>query len=105
MVYLKRFAFLIILALIGVFVALNQSELGRTVPIHFFKLEASLILGFWLVIAFAAGVALFLAIDLPRTLSLKRDLRRKANEIARLRAELDRAAAPGPADPGKRPSP
>lgn len=105
MVYVKRFAFLIVLLVIGIFVVLNQSELGRTVPIHFFKVEASLILGFWLVIAFVAGVALFLAIDLPRTLALKRDVRRKANEIARLRAELDRAAAPGPVDPGKLPTP
>jgi uncharacterized integral membrane protein len=101
MVYLKRFAALIVLVLIGVFVVLNQSELGRTVPIHFFKLEASLILGFWLVIAFGAGVALFLAIDLPRTLSLQRELRRKNGEVARLRAELDRIAA----DSGKRPAP
>lgn len=101
MVYLKRFAFLIVLILIGAFVALNQSELGRTVPIHFFKLEASLILGFWLVIAFGAGVALFLAIDLPRTLSLQRDVRRKNSEIARLRAELDRASARS----GERPAP
>jgi uncharacterized integral membrane protein len=101
MVYLKRFAVLIVLVLIGTFVVLNQSELGRTVPIHFFKLEASLILGFWLVIAFVAGVALFLAIDLPRTLSLQRELRRRTGEVARLRAELDRMAA----DPGKRPGP
>jgi uncharacterized integral membrane protein len=101
MVHLKRFAVLIVLVLIGTFVVLNQSELGRTVPIHFFKLEASLILGFWLVIAFVAGVALFLAIDLPRTLSLQRELRRRTGEVARLRAELDRMAA----GPGKRPAP
>jgi uncharacterized integral membrane protein len=101
LVYLKRIVALIILALIGVFVVLNQNELGRTVPIHFFKVDASLILGIWLVIAFAAGVGLFLAIDLPRTLALQRDLRRKNGEIARLRAELDRLAA----EPGKRPTP
>lgn len=97
MVYLKRIFALIILVLIGIFVALNQLELGRTVPIHFFRIEASLILGFWLVIAFVAGAALFLAIDLPRTLSLQRDIRRKNAEISRLRAELERAAP----DPGK----
>ena len=101
MVYFKRFAFLIVLVIIGVFVALNQIELGRTVQIHFFKLEASLILGFWLVIAFAAGIALFLAIDLPRTLALQREVRRKNGEIARLRAELDRAATRS----GERPAP
>jgi hypothetical protein len=54
-----------------------------------------------LVIAFAAGIALFLAIDLPRTLALQREVRRKNGEIARLRAELDRAATRS----GERPAP
>ena len=103
MVYFKRFAALIVLVLIGAFVVLNQSELGRTVPIHFFKLEASLILGFWLVIAFVGGIALYLAIDIPRDLARNRELRRKEGEVARLRAELDRLAQP-PNDTGKRPA-
>lgn len=101
MVYFKRFAALFVLVLIGVFVILNQSELGRTVPIHFFRLEASLILGFWLVIAFVGGIALYLAFDIPRDLARNRELRRKNGEIAKLRAELDRIAAA----PGERPSP
>ncbi len=105
MVYLKRFGALVILVLIGIFVVLNQSELGRTVPIHFFKVDASLILGFWLIIAFVAGVALYLAIDLPRDMASKRELRRKEGEIARLKAELERLSAAAPSDPGKRPAP
>jgi uncharacterized integral membrane protein len=105
MVYVKRFGALVILVMIGIFIVLNQTELGRTVPIHFFKLEASLILGFWLIIAFVTGVALYLAIDLPRDMASRRELRRKDGEISRLRSELERLTAPSPSDPGKHPSP
>jgi uncharacterized integral membrane protein len=104
MIYLKRFAALAVLVLIGLFVALNQNELGRTVPIHFFRLEASLILGFWLVIAFAAGVALILAVDFPRDLALRRDLRRKNSEIAQLKSEVERLlATAAPPETGRLP--
>jgi peptidoglycan/LPS O-acetylase OafA/YrhL len=71
----------------------------------------TLVLGFWLVLSFVAGALLFLLIDLPRAYSLKRELSRKSQDLARTQFELNRAQAaaapppplvPPPADLGKR---
>lgn len=108
MVLLKRLAALAIVVLLGIFTVQNQVYLGQKVELKFFPWHASLVLGFWLVVAFLMGMLLFLAIDFPRTLALKRDLRRRNHEVARLQAEVDRLTAsgihPGTADTGKRPS-
>lgn len=106
MILIKRLAALAIIVLLGIFAVQNQAYLGQKVELRFFPWQASLVLGFWLVVAFLMGILLFLAVDFPRTLALKRDLRKRNHEIARLQAEVDRLAAtanrPGAADTGKR---
>jgi uncharacterized integral membrane protein len=104
-IYLKRFLILLIVILLGVFAVQNQVYLGQRVELVFFKFHATLVLGFWIVISFLLGALLFLTIDLPRTLSLRRDVRRKANEIARLQFELNRAAAAHGVPPAQPPPP
>ncbi|MDB5048065.1 MAG: hypothetical protein JWO30_1136 [Fibrobacteres bacterium] len=93
MVYLKRFMLLIIIVLIGVFTVQNQVYLGQKVELVFIKSHGTLILGIWLIIAFLVGALLFLIIDLPRTLALKRRVRRNSQEIARLQYEVNRLQA------------
>jgi uncharacterized integral membrane protein len=92
---------LIIIVLIGIFTVQNQVYLGQKVELVFIKYHGTLVLGIWLIIAFLVGMLLFLVIDLPRTLSLKRNVRRKSQEIARLQFELSRlqAAASGAPQP------
>lgn len=109
MILVKRLVALAIVVLLGIFAVQNQVYLGQKVELKFFPWHASLVLGFWLVVAFLMGMLLFLAIDFPRTLALKRDLRRRNHEVARLQAEVDRLTAtgiqPGTAETGKRPAP
>ncbi len=105
MANLKR---ILAVALAGVLAYLafqNQHDLGTSLSVAIFKFRITLVFGFWVLLSFLAGVALFLAIDLPRTFAAKRELRRKTNEIARLQSELDRlaAAARTASDTGKRP--
>ena len=103
MVYLKRIIGIAIVAVLAWLAFQNQHDLGTSLTVSIFKFQITLVFGFWVLLSFLAGVVLFLAIDMPRAFSLKRELRRKSNEIARLQAELDRAAAAGSAsDTGKR---
>jgi hypothetical protein len=77
----------------GIFIFQNQAFLGEAGHIKFFRWEVTLITGFWLVMSFVFGVLVYLIIDLPRDIVLKRDLRRKSQEITRLQAELGRVQA------------
>ena len=104
MLTLKRILIFAIVALILVFCVQNQMYLGQKVELNFYGWHATLILGVWLVIAFAAGFALYMAIDLPRTFSLKSKLRRKTHEAARAQAEIDRLAAERTPPEGNRPT-
>lgn len=114
MAYLKRFLLLALAVLLGIFAFQNQHFLSQPVTLAFFRYSATLMLGFWLLLTFAAGVLLFLIVDLPRSLSLKREIARKAGDLARAQFELGRAqaqiaqaqAAPGvPGAPGIPPPP
>ena len=91
MLYLKRFLLLAIVALLGVFAFQNQSQLGQQVNLTFLKYSQNLVLGFWLLLSFLAGSVIFLLVDLPRSFSLKRDLARKSQDLARVQFELNRA--------------
>jgi uncharacterized integral membrane protein len=111
MIYVKRFLLVALIALLAVFAVQNQHFLTQPVELIFFKYKQTLMLGFWLVLSFVAGAALFLLIDLPRAFSLKRELSRKSHDLARTQFELNRAQAaatppapssPPPADLGKR---
>jgi uncharacterized integral membrane protein len=92
MKYLKRFLWLAFILLLGIFAFRNQSYLGKQVDLVFFGNPVSLVLGFWLVLCFLLGLIVYMVIDMPRDIILKRDLRRKTQEIARLQAEVSRLA-------------
>jgi uncharacterized integral membrane protein len=93
MAYVKRFLLLALAALLVVFVFQNQHLLSQPETLSFFRYSATLWLGFWLVLAFLTGVFLFLVVDLPRSFSLKREISRKAGELARAQFELGHAQA------------
>lgn len=99
MKFLKRFFWILVVILIGVFAFRNQSYLGQSVELVFIRRPFSMVLGFWLVASFLVGAFLYMIVDLPRDLALKRDLRRKSQEIARLRAEITRLQPPPGATP------
>ena len=109
MKYLKRFLWLAFILLLGIFAFRNQSYLGKQVDLVFFSNPVSLVLGFWLVLCFLLGLIVYMVIDMPRDLILKRDLRRKTQEIARLQAEVNRlvnaASAAGAASRRRRTRP
>lgn len=115
MLYFKRFLLLLLIALLGVFAFQNQSLLGQPVKLIFLQYNQTLVLGFWLLLSFLAGAMMFLLVDLPRSFSLKRELSRKSQDLARAQFELNRAQAQGQSaslqipptlpDTGPRPSP
>lgn len=91
MIYVKRVLLLVLVALLAVFAFQNHENLGRPVTLAFFKYGATLMLGLWLVISFAAGSLLFILLDLPHIFSLKREVTRKSGELAKAQFELTRA--------------
>jgi uncharacterized integral membrane protein len=90
MKYLKRFLVLTFIILLGVFCFRNQTYLGQRVDLVFLSQPVSLVLGFWLVLAFLLGLGVYMIVDMPRDIVLKRDLRRKTQELDRLRFEVNR---------------
>jgi uncharacterized integral membrane protein len=94
LVYVKRFLIVALIALLGAFAFMNQQSLGQKVELAFFQAHVTLVFGFWILLGFIAGVLLFLMIDLPRSLSMKSELRRKSNELARLQFEIGRLQGP-----------
>lgn len=96
MKYFKRFFFLAVIILIGIFAFRNQTYLGQRVDLVFFQHPFSMVLGFWLVASFLLGAFLYMIIDMPRDLAMKRDLSRKSHEIARLQAEITLLQQPSP---------
>lgn len=105
MKYFKRFFLLSVIILIGVFAFRNQTYLGQRVDLVFFREPFSMVLGFWLVASFLVGAILYMIIDMPRDLALKRDLRRKSHEINRLQAEITRLQPPPAMTPATQPNP
>jgi uncharacterized integral membrane protein len=107
MKYMKRFLLLAFILLLGIFAFRNQNYLGYKVDLVFLKNPVSLVLGFWLVLCFLLGLLVYMLIDMPRDIAMKRDLRKKSQEIARLQFELNRyqnaanaaGAVPPPAAP------
>jgi uncharacterized integral membrane protein len=93
LILLKRFLFLAVLVLMGILIVQNHAYLGQSQELVFFKYRITLFQAIWMGLAFLLGALLFLAIDLPRTLSLKRKLRRGNQDIVKLQAEVSRLQA------------
>lgn len=92
---IKRILLLALAVVIGIFIFQNQSFLGESGHIRFFKWDVTLIVGFWMVLSFLCGAVLFLILDLPGAIAMKLELRRKNQEIKNLQTELASLKAPG----------
>jgi uncharacterized integral membrane protein len=84
---IRRILLLLLLLALAVLTFQNQNAFGMPVEFSFLHWSFSLILGFWILFAFAAGVALFALVDTWRGLLLRLEIRRKDQEIARLKQE------------------
>ncbi len=100
---MKRILLVLTVALLAYLIFQNQASLGQSVELKCFRFHVTLVLGLWLVIGFLSGAALLLLIDVPRNLALRRELRKKSQELAKLKIEWAKtvAASPfrNPADP------
>jgi uncharacterized integral membrane protein len=104
LVLLKRILIFVMVAVVIVFAIQNQVSLGQRVDFRFLKFSASLVLGIWLILGFIVGALLFLIIDIPSTLALKRSLSRKTEEAAKLQLELTRLKSAAPVANPSQPS-
>lgn len=93
MLYVKRILVLALIAVIAVFAFQNQKDLGQSLTLSLFKYQQTLVLGFWLLLSFLAGAMLFMLVDLLRSFSLRLELSRRNQEVARLQGELARMSA------------
>lgn len=78
---------LILILLVALFQ--NQQALGTTLEFSFLKWTFSLILGFWILFTFVAVAALFVLVGAWRGLWMRREIRKRDQEIVRLTLELD----------------
>lgn len=88
---IRRVLFIMLILVLAVVVFQNQQSLGWPLEFSFLHWSFSLVLGFWILLSFVAGVALFALVDAWRGMLLRLEIRRKDQEIARLRTELQAA--------------
>lgn len=81
----RRILLIAVLAALAVLVFQNQEAFGMPVEFAFLRWSFSLVLGFWILFAFASGVVLFALADAWRGMLLRLEIRRKDREIAELR--------------------
>lgn len=81
----RRVLFILLLLVMATAIFQNQQSLGMPLSFSFLHWSFSLVLGFWILFAFAAGVALFALVDAWRGMMLRLELRRRDAEIARLK--------------------
>ena len=85
----RRILLLALLAALAILTFQNQRSFGTPLEFSFLRWSLSLVLGFWILAAFAAGVALFALADTWRGMLLRLELRRKEQETDRLKQEID----------------
>jgi uncharacterized integral membrane protein len=98
---IRRVLFILLLLVLATIVFQNQQSLGMPLRFSFLHWNISLVLGFWILFAFAAGVVLFALVDAWRGMMLRLELRRRDAEIARLKELVQQAplhAAPSPGE-------
>src|SRR5690606_18266037 len=76
----RRILMLALLLALATLAFQNQQAFGTPLEFSFLRWSLSLVLGFWLLFAFAAGVALFALADTWRGVLLRLELRRKDQE-------------------------
>lgn len=81
---IRRILFLLLLLALATAAFQNQQNLGIPLEFAFLQWRFSLVLGFWILFAFAAGAAMFALVDAWKSMFLRLELRRKDQEIARL---------------------
>ena len=84
----RRLLFLILVIALLIVIFQNQKSLGLTLEFSFLRWSFSLVLGFWILFAFAAGAALFALIDAWKGLWLRWEIRKRDQEILSLQKEL-----------------
>ena len=85
---IRRILLIVFLVALAVLIFQNQQAFGTPVEFSFLKWSFSLVLGFWILFSFIAGVALFALFDAWRGLLLRLEIRRKDREIADLLTAL-----------------
>lgn len=89
MKFIRRILFIALIAVIAIVLFQNQQSLGMPMVFSFLHWSFSLVLGFWILLAFVTGVVLFALVDIWRSMLLRMEIRRKDHEIARLQSERD----------------
>ncbi len=84
----RRVLFLLLIIFMLVVIFQNQASLGLTLEFSFLKWSFSLVLGFWILFAFAAGAATFALVDAWKGMWMRWEIRKRDQEIARLEKEL-----------------
>jgi uncharacterized integral membrane protein len=85
---IRRILLIVLLIALAVLVFQNQEAFGQSVEFSFLSWSFSLVLGFWILFAFIAGVALFALVDAWRGMLLRLEIGRKNREIRELQERL-----------------
>jgi len=86
---IRRILFIALVLVMAIVLFQNQQSLGTSMEFSFLQWSFSLVLGFWILLAFLTGVVLFALVDTWRGMMLRMEIRRKDQEIARLQAALN----------------
>jgi uncharacterized integral membrane protein len=101
---IRRILLIVLLLALAVLVFQNQGAFGQMVEFSFLSWSFSLVLGFWILFAFIAGVALFALVDAWRGMLLRLEIGRKNREIRELQERLIEQSKTGSGAPSGRSS-
>ena len=87
----RRLILLVFLLAVIVAVFQNQQSLGQSLEFSFLKWSTSMLLGFWIFFAFAAGAAAMALINAWKGLWLRHEIRKRDGHISRLEKEATEA--------------
>ena len=85
---IRRILASILLTLLVIALFQNQQSLGMTLPFTFLKWTFSMVLGFWIFFSLLIGAVLFALISAWKNFWMRREIRKRDLEIARLEHEL-----------------
>ena len=85
---IRRILVSILLLLLVVALFQNQESLGTLIPFTFLKWTFGMVLGFWIFFALVAGALLFAVVSAWKNFRMRREIRKRDQEIARLEHAL-----------------